>query len=115
MVASVDPKQIEFAASEARKANDLIDRRTFSWTELFNRFETTLPDDVRITAMRPKVDSKTGTTLTITVVARSVDDLNQFRSNLEKTGVFHLVGSRYDEHLNEQSQLEATFETRYGQ
>ena len=45
---------------------------------------------------------------------KGVDDLNQFRSNLEKTGVFHLVGSRYDEHLNEQAQLEATFETRYG-
>ena len=43
--ASVDPKQIEFVSVEARKANDLIDRRTFSWTELFNRFEMSLPDD----------------------------------------------------------------------
>ena len=36
--ASVDPRQIDFAAADARQANDLIDRRTFSWTELFNRF-----------------------------------------------------------------------------
>ena len=46
------------ASAEARQANDLIDRRTFSWTELFNRFETTLPDDVRITAVRPKLDAE---------------------------------------------------------
>jgi len=111
--ASVDPKQIELVALEARKANDLIDRRTFSWTELFNRFETTLPDEVRITSVRPKVDSKTGTTLTISVIARSVDDVNQFMSNLEKTGAFHMVGSRFDEHVNEQGQLEAVFEMKY--
>ena len=53
---SVDPKQIELASNEARLANDLIDRRTFSWTELFNVFEKTLPDEVRITAVRPRVE-----------------------------------------------------------
>ena len=45
--ASVDPQQVELASADARQANDLIDRRTFSWTELLNRFETTLPDEVR--------------------------------------------------------------------
>ena len=73
--ATIDPKQIELVTNEARKANDLIDRRTFSWTELFNRFETTLPDDVRITSVRPKVDTVKGTTLTITVVAKTVEDV----------------------------------------
>src|SRR5205823_6222811 len=48
--ASIDPKAIELAAADARRANDLIDQRTFSWTELFNQFEMTLPDQVRITA-----------------------------------------------------------------
>src|SRR5205809_550947 len=90
--ASVDPKQIEVVSIEARKANDLIDRRTFSWTELFNRLETTLPDEVRITAVRPKVDSS-GTTLTIAVIARAVDDVSQFMDNLQKTGEFRAVVS----------------------
>ena len=40
--ASVDPKQVDFASAETRLANELIDRRTFSWTDLFNRFEATL-------------------------------------------------------------------------
>src|SRR5262249_37576339 len=49
--ASVDPRQVDFAAADARQANDLIDRRTFSWTELFNRFETTLPHHARIASV----------------------------------------------------------------
>ena len=52
--ASVDPKQVDFAAADARQANDLIDRRTFSWTELFNRFETTLPDSVSLEALKSR-------------------------------------------------------------
>jgi len=110
--ASVDPKQIEVVSVEARKANDLIDRRTFSWTELFNRLETTLPSDVRITAVRPKVDAS-GTTLTISVIARTVDDVSQFMDNLHKTGAFRSVGSRIEEHMNEEGQLEAVFDAIY--
>src|SRR5205085_9125238 len=86
--ASVDPKQIEFAAGEARKANDLIDRRTFSWTELFNRFETTLPDDVRIVAVRPHLDKDKTILLQIRVVARDVDDVGEFIDRLEQAGGF---------------------------
>src|SRR5262249_36851462 len=53
--ATLDAKQIEAVSADAREANTLIDRRTFSWTALFNRFETTLPDDARITSVRPVV------------------------------------------------------------
>ena len=42
-------------ASAAREANLLIDRRTFSWTELFNQFEATLPADVRISTITPHI------------------------------------------------------------
>ena len=53
--ASVDTRQIASASNDARLANDLIDRRTFSWTELLNRFETTLPPEVRLTSVRPRI------------------------------------------------------------
>ena len=112
--ASVDPRTIELASVDARQANDLIDRRTFSWTELFNRFEMTEPDEVRITAVHPKIDPKRGTVVTITVMARSVDDVNQFIDNLEATGAFaQLV--RVEEHLdeNEQDLWQATLEGVY--
>ena len=99
--ASVDPKQIDYASADAHEANDLIERRTFSWTDLFNRFETTLPDEVRITAVRPKVE-KEGFVLSIAVVARSVDDVNEFMENLEQTGAFRNLLS-VEDRLDEQS------------
>jgi type IV pilus assembly protein PilN len=111
--ATVDAGEIQSAADEARQANELIDRRTFSWTELFNRFEETLPDEVRITAMRPRVDVAAGTLLTITVVARDTDEVSQFMENLEATGAFKDLRGTSEERLNEQGLLEGTIETRY--
>ena len=109
---TVDPKQIAFASLEARQANDLIDRRTFSWTELFNRFETTLPDEVRITAVRPKIE-KGEFHLTITVVARSVEDISLLMDRLERTGTFSKVGESIEERVNEQGQLQTSIEAVY--
>jgi len=109
--ASVDLKQVDFSSSEARQANELIDRRTFSWTELFNRFEATLPEEVRISSVRPKLE-KRGFALTIVVVSRDVDQVNLFMENLERTGAFaDLLVS--EEHFNEQGQLEASLVTVY--
>jgi Tfp pilus assembly protein PilN len=97
--ATVNTKQIESASVDAHEANGLIDRRTFSWTDLFNRFETTLPDDVRITAVRPRVEEE-GFALEIHVVARSIDDVNSFMEKLEESGAFKntlVTDERFDE------------------
>jgi type IV pilus assembly protein PilN len=110
--ATVDPKQIEHVSNEARKANDLIDRRTFSWTELLNRFETTLPDDVHITSVRPRVDINQGTMLTVTVVAKSAEDVYRFMENLDKSGAFANLQPRGDQ-MNDQGLWEAIIETKY--
>jgi Tfp pilus assembly protein PilN len=111
--ATVDPRTLELASVDARQANDLIDRRTFSWTELVNVFEQTLPDDARITAVRPKIDPKLGTVVTITVMTRSVDDVNQFIDRLEASGSFtQLV--RMSEQIDEnQQQWQAIVEGIY--
>jgi Tfp pilus assembly protein PilN len=102
--ASVDPRQVDFAAADARQANDLIDRRTFSWTELFNRFEATLPDDVRIASVRPRVDRDRGIVLNISIQARTVDDVKSFITNLEGTGAFTNVRPA-EEHADEAGQF----------
>jgi Tfp pilus assembly protein PilN len=109
---SVDLKQIEHASVEARLANQMIDRRTFSWTDLFNQFESTFPDDVRITSVRPHADPNGPMVLTIQVAARSVDDVEQLIRNLEATGSFSNVLS-VDEHFNEDGVLDATIEGNY--
>ena len=110
--ASVDPRQVDFAAADARQANELIDRRTFSWTELFNRFETTLPDDVRITAVRPRVERDRGIVLTITVSAKAVDDVNTFIEKLEATGAVANVRPA-EEHTDEAGMLLSALEAVY--
>lgn len=109
---SVDNRQVARVSTEARLANDLIDRRVFSWTALFNLFEETLPPNVRVTSVRPAVDRDGRVQLTITVVARSVDDVNQFMESLETTGAFRGLLTRQDL-VNEEDQIEASLEAFY--
>jgi Tfp pilus assembly protein PilN len=104
--ASIDVAQVTSVSADARTANDLIDRRTFSWTELFNRFEKTLPDDVRITSVHPTVDRERRIQLTVNVLARGVEDVNQFMENLDATGAFADLHSR-QEQTNEDGQIES--------
>ena len=110
--ASVDAKQIEVASVEARQANDLIDRRTFSWTDLFNQFEATLPPNVRITSVQPQLDENRRMVMRINVVAQSVADVDQFMANLDQVGAFTGLLSN-QERVNESGQLEASLETVY--
>lgn len=109
---SVDVAQVDSVSTDARQANDLIDRRTFSWTELFNRFERTLPDDVRITAVRPTVDKDRRIVLTVDVLARGVDDVNQFMENLDATNAFSELRSRAEQ-TTEDGQIESALEMVY--
>lgn len=109
---SVDPEQIDFASTEARQANELIDRRTFSWTELFNKFETTLPDDVRITSVRPLIDKQRGIVIDIAVVARGFDDVKTFMERLQATGAFKGLGP-VEEHYEETGLLVSSLEAIY--
>ena len=110
--ASVDLKQVDFASADAKQANDLIDRRTFSWTDLFNRFEATLPDEVRIVSVKPRPERNQGIVLTVVVVARGVDDVNQFIANLEATGAFVKVRPA-EERINEKGEFESILGTTY--
>jgi len=110
--ATVDPKQIEFTSLEARRANDLIDRRTFSWTEIFNLLESTLPDEIRITSFRSKVEREQ-IILSITIVARGAEDVSSFLDNMEHTGVFSDVGGKLEERVNDQGQLVISLDTVY--
>jgi Tfp pilus assembly protein PilN len=93
-------------------ANELIDRRTFSWTDLFNKLEATLPDDVRLVSVRPVYDKDRGFTVSLNIVAKREDDVNQFMNNLEKAGSFTGMLARQDR-VNEQGLVDAMVETVY--
>jgi Tfp pilus assembly protein PilN len=110
--AGVDAASLAAAAAEAGIANGLIDRRTFSWTELFNRFEATLPESVRLSAVQPRVEDDRRVTLTLTASARSVADIDEFLENLEDTGLFADMLSR-EERVTDQGLVDAAIEGVY--
>jgi Tfp pilus assembly protein PilN len=111
--ASVDTKQISAASVEAREANNLIDRRTFSWTELFNVFEKTLPAEVRVTSVRPHLDEKDRRIeLTVTLVSRNIDDVNEFMEDLQATGAFEQLVPK-DAKVGDNGQFDTTITMKY--
>ena len=107
----IDPKDLRVVSGAAREANAIIDRRTFSWTELFSRFEAALPPDVRIKAVQPRLEKGTFTVAVI-AEARRVEDLDRFIEALEKTGAFHNVRP-VEESTNQDGLLEAVIEALY--
>jgi len=110
--AQINPKDLETVASAAREANGIIDQRAFSWTTLLGEFEKTLPDDVRITGVEPRLTQQGAFIVGITVQARRAEDLDMFIENLEKTGAFRNV-TPLEEHTNEQGLLDAVVEGAY--
>jgi hypothetical protein len=109
---AINPRELEDVAAAAREANSVIDRRVFSWTELFNRFENTLPDDVRVSAVRPTVERDGSMKVLMVIVAKDARGVNAFIENLEKDGSFAGLISR-EEFVDEGGQLKATIEGRY--
>jgi Tfp pilus assembly protein PilN len=108
---SLNPKELEGISGAAREANAIIGQRLFSWTELLNQLETTLPDDVRISLMRPRVE-KDEITLVMTATGRNVDDIERFMGNLEATTAFEDVFLR-DEDATDEGLLQVVIDAKY--
>lgn len=93
--------ELRAVSGAATEANALIQRRTFSWTALFNQLEATLPADVRLVEVQPQTDNEGRLILSLTVVSRKIEDLDTFIRGLEATGAFRGVVSRLDEALED--------------
>jgi hypothetical protein len=89
MLAQINTQELEVVAGAAREANAIIDQRAFSWTALFERFEATLPADVRITAIQPRLERTGEFVVAIGVQARRAEDLDVFVESLETGAGFH--------------------------
>jgi Tfp pilus assembly protein PilN len=109
---SVNKAELEEVTLEAHGANALIDRRVFSWTRLFTQLETTLPDDVRILSVAPRLDTGGQLTIGLAVVGRRPEDIDAFVEKLEGSGAFAGVLSR-QESVNKDGLLEVELEGRY--
>lgn len=86
----INQAELESVAAAAREANGLIDKRAFSWTDLMAQFETTLPEDVRVRSVQPRLAGR-AFIVTVTVEARSAEDIDDFIEALEQTGNFRDV------------------------
>ncbi len=110
--AQINPRELSTVAGAAREANAIIDRRAFSWTGLFGQFEATLPPDVRIMSVQPRLDRDGLFTVTIAVQARRVEDLDAFLEALEARNTFRNVLAKQEE-TNTDGLIEAVVEGIY--
>jgi hypothetical protein len=112
--AQVDAKDLEVVSAAAREAKSIIEMRAFSWTELLAQFEKTLPENVRITAVQPRLERDGRFIIGMRVEARQIGDLEKFLDELERTGSFHNVLTT-DEQATDDGLLEALIEGSYVQ
>jgi Tfp pilus assembly protein PilN len=110
--AQIDSRELLTVSTAAKEANGLIDRRAFSWTELFSHIEQTLPSDVRITAVQPRIDQGGQFVVGISTVSRRIEDLDDFIESLEKTGAFRQALA-VQEQTNDDGLIEAVVEAAY--
>jgi hypothetical protein len=107
-----DPAQMQALTTAATEANQLIDRRIFSWTQLLSEFEQTLPADLRITSVAPRVDKQGRRSVDVVVVGRRAEDINEFAEKLEARGAFADVTWR-QELVTPEGLREITLNGRY--
>jgi len=93
-------------AAATRYANDLIDQRTFSWTAFFTVIERTLPGDVRLVDVSPRVEQGVFR-VTMNVIARDLRALGTFIEALRGAGTFREVAA-IDQQLNDDDTYGAT-------
>ena len=93
---AVGPQVLDDVAAAVREVNVLIERRAFSWTDFFNRIETTLPPDVMLTEVSPDIEPGS-IEVTMGVLGRRLDDINEFIDALEEPGAFTGVLERRSE------------------
>src|SRR5262245_57078805 len=85
---TVDRVALARLAESTGEANDLIDQRTFSWTAFFSLIEKTLPADVRVVMVSPRVERGVFR-VAMSVVARDLGDVSTFVDALLDTGKFY--------------------------
>ncbi len=112
--AQINAKELEVVSTAAREAKSIIEMRAFSWTTLLAQFEKTLPENVRITAVQPRLEKDGRFIIGMRVEAKEIGDLEKFLDELEMTGAFHSVLTT-NEQATDDGLLEAVIEGSYVQ
>ena len=107
----IDQKALAHVVAAAKEANAIIDERTFSWTELFNHLEATLPNGVMLTSVRPRIN-KTELIVQLIVLGREVEQIDDFIEKMEAAGVFSEVMAD-EEAVTKEGDVEVRLEAHY--
>ena len=108
---TVDRALLTELAGDTHEANEIIDQRMFSWTRFFSVIEKTLPIDVRLVMVSPRLERGVFR-VAITVVAKSLVDVGDFTDALGGTGMFYDVVAT-DRASREDGSFRATIEASY--
>ncbi len=108
----IDPAELDQVSAAAGEANAIIDRRAFSWTTLFSRFESALPADVRITAVQPRREQDGTFAVGIAIESRRIEGVDAFIEALEAMGTFKNVLPT-EEQTGEDGLIEAVLDGQY--
>ena len=108
----IDPAELDQVSAAAGEANAIIDRRAFSWTTLFSRFETALPPEVRITAVQPRRESDGMFAVSIAIESRRIEGVDAFIEALEASGTFKNVLPT-EEQTGDDGLIEAVLDGQY--
>lgn len=108
----LDGARLTAVADAVDEANRIIDGRTFSWTGLLGWLESSLPPDVRIVAIAPRMGSDGRLTVAFEVEGRSVGAIETLLGRLEGTGRFDGLLVRQEQESDE-GLIEATIEGAY--
>ena len=108
---TLDRPALQALAGSAEEANLLIDARVFSWTRFLSGLEAHMPLNVHLVSVSPRVDRGVFQ-VDLTVVAKSLEDLQQFIEALPKTGDFYDVFPTGRD-LNDDGTIGASIRTGY--
>jgi Tfp pilus assembly protein PilN len=98
--------------SEVELLNQLLLRKSFSWTRVFANLERIMPDDVRLVSLRPFIDEQGKIGLNMEIRGRSLADATTFLRALEKSEIFTDVALALEEKMDA-NEVQFTLSTYY--
>jgi len=87
---AIEPGKVEELRSYADFINRIISRRKFSWTELFNHFESIIPPRIMMVSITPTVEEGR-IKINLRLIGDGYQNILDFIENLEQSPVFFSV------------------------
>ena len=87
----LDRPEVAAKLNEIGYLNQLIERRSLSWTRLFAYLEDMVPPNVQLLSLNPSIGSGGAVALRIEVQGRSIADVTELIEALEKSPIFEKV------------------------